>query len=209
MSIWFKVDLDSPHSWSSMTETSESWKCGFLVRELPRNSVDFRQFCSWRSSERRDVIDTWTDRLPSEFWAQSDGILTFSGSTSLCHISSPSLEHDLGSEVLLLGGVVAHPHLQHPLWLHHLYVLHVSRFLMEAVAYERERQRRSMSWCVQEHFLLTVIMKSKHKGELFPRHSLRSGWKIRTRRKETFLSRVEVFYHLSFPHPYFHDPELN
>lgn len=55
----------------------------------------------------------------------------------------------------------------------------------------------------------SVIMKSKHKGELFPRHSLRSGWKIHTRRKETFLSRVEVFYHLSFPHPYFHDPELN
>lgn len=147
MSIWFKVDLDSPHSWSSMTETSESWKCGFLVRELPRNSVDFRQFCSWRTSERRDVIDTWTDRLPSEFWAQSDGILTFSGSTSLCHISSPSLEHDLGSEVLLLGGVVAHPHLQHPLWLHHLYVLHVSRFLMEAVAYERETEEKHVMMC--------------------------------------------------------------
>lgn len=74
---------------------------------------------------------------------------------------------------------------------------------------EREREAHRVSWCVQEHFLLTVIMKSKHKGELFPRHSLRSGWKIHTRRKETFLSRVEVFYHLSFPHLYFHDPELN
>ena len=48
--------------------------------------------------------------------------------------SGPSLEHDLGSEVLLLGGVVAHAHLQHPFRLHHLYVLHVFLFLIEAAA---------------------------------------------------------------------------
>lgn len=36
--------------------------------------------------------------------------------------------------MLLLGGVVAHAHLQHPFRLHHLYVLHVSLLLMEAVA---------------------------------------------------------------------------
>lgn len=48
--------------------------------------------------------------------------------------SRPSLEHDLAPEVLLLGGVVAHAHLQHPFGLHHLYELHVSLFLMEAAA---------------------------------------------------------------------------
>lgn len=44
-----------------------------------------------------------------------------------------SLEHNLGSEVLLLVGVVAHAYLQHPLGLHHLYVLHVFMLLLEEV----------------------------------------------------------------------------
>lgn len=45
--------------------------------------------------------------------------------------SRPSLEHNLGPEVLLLGGVVAHAHLQHPLGLHPLDVLHVSLSLVD------------------------------------------------------------------------------
>lgn len=41
------------------------------------------------------------------------------------HTPDAGLENDLGSEVLLLAAVVAHAHLQHPFWLHHLHVLHV------------------------------------------------------------------------------------
>lgn len=61
----------------------------------------------------------------------------------------PALEHDLGSEVLLPGGVVTHAHLQHPLRLHHLNVLHVSLSLMEDAACETKGQsasRRHRLW---------------------------------------------------------------
>lgn len=63
-------------------------------------------------------------------------MLNFRACQSMSHLApscsfSPSLEHNLGSEVLLLDGVVAHAHLQHPLGLHHLYILHVLLFLIE------------------------------------------------------------------------------
>lgn len=63
-----------------------------------------------------------------------------------CH--QRGLEDDLGPEVLLPGGVVAHSHLQHPLGLHHLHVLHVPLPQMDAAACKTEsRDNRLTGGC--------------------------------------------------------------
>lgn len=60
-----------------------------------------------------------------------------------CH--QQGLEDDLGPEVLLPGGVVAHSHLQHPLGFHHLDILHVPLFLMDATACQTESRDNTLT----------------------------------------------------------------
>lgn len=67
--------------------------------------------------------------------SQGNAVVIFGVTDS--HESCPVLKHrefhaevsedDLRAEMFLLGGVVTHAHLQHPLGLHHLHVLHVTR----------------------------------------------------------------------------------
>lgn len=105
------------------SQTSE-WHNGHIHPFHTVCAFDEPDFCSYHCSR----TSAWFLGVSEDVKLQSSPV-QFSFSSVL--LFSPSLEHNLGSEVLLLDGVVAYAHLQHPLGLHHLYILHVFLFLIE------------------------------------------------------------------------------
>lgn len=123
--VYSRVELSTRQR--RITETCESWIFGFLLTfvsvdvlaEVNKAQINMAAFPLRIQLIRRDLFL----RLCREqlFVSSSDsGLKVLSAANPQSYfaprpvVPGPASEHDLGSEVLLLGGVVTHAHLQHP-----------------------------------------------------------------------------------------------